>query len=405
MVAVTREPFSSESTVSGGHTELGAAVDRRPPVVPMDGSTLPGCRRPVGGGRRAAGVGRRQTAEVTVTAVLFDLGGVLAVPGDGSALAAWAAGHGLGTDEVLAHQRTAIGPVWEGGRTISDIHARLAAACGIEVDELPALLAALHDEVLDKRLVAFLRSLRPRHRTGIVANNGDDARRWVIERLGLSDLVDTVVISAEEGVAKPAPEIYLGAARRQGVAPTACVFVDDTAACVEGAAAVGMTAVRHRSTDVTLAELRGILGVEEHDYEAAGGVVLDGDHVLVLERPSRGELRLPKGHVEPGETVQDAAVREVGEESGCVDVVVEAALGAQRVEFDTFLLEGAGHHVVRRERYFRMRLVSDRQGERDTADHKFVPRWLPIQHAVVELSFDNEREWLRRALTHERAPG
>ena len=39
----------------------------------------------------------------------------------------------------------------------------------------------------------------------------------------------------------------------------------------------------------------------ERRYAAAGGVVVDGDRMLVLERPERNEVRLPKGHVEPGE--------------------------------------------------------------------------------------------------------
>jgi len=50
--------------------------------------------------------------------------------------------------------------------------------------------------------------------------------------------------------------------------------------------------------------------------------VTDGDRVLVLVRASRAgpegrpEVRLPKGHVEPGESREETARREVGEEAG-----------------------------------------------------------------------------------------
>ena len=85
-------------------------------------------------------------------------------------------------------------------------------------------------------------------------------------------------------------------------------------------------------------------------YEAAGGVVVEGERVLVLRRPSRDEVRLPKGHVEKGESAQETALREVTEESGYDDLEIAADLGRQTVEFD---YEGA--HVVRDERYFLIR--------------------------------------------------
>ena len=50
-------------------------------------------------------------------------------------------------------------------------------------------------------------------------------------------------------------------------------------------------------------------------YTAAGGVVTDGEMVLVLLRPSRAEIRLPKGHVEGFETVEEGANRICGASS------------------------------------------------------------------------------------------
>lgn len=326
--------------------------------------------------------------------MLFDAGGVLVQGGGSEALDSWAVAHGLTRDEVLDHHRSAIGPGWEGGRPLSEIHARLADRCRITLDELPALLAAIHDEAVDPVLADFVRALRPRYRVGIVMNNGEDARRWVCERLGLDRLVDEIVISAEERVAKPDPRIYLVAAARLGVDPQRCLFIDDTQTCVDGALAVGMSAIRFESPDQTLAAVRRQLGVVEHDYDAAGGVLIYGDDVLVLERPSRGETRLPKGHVEPGETDVQAAIREVGEEGGYVDVEAERDLGVQHVAFDFFAPKGSGHHVVRRERYFRMRLVSHAQRARAMSDLKFVPRWMSIADAAQRLTFDVERKWL-----------
>ena len=72
---------------------------------------------------------------------------------------------------------------------------------------------------------------------------------------------DAVVISAEEGLHKPQPEIYLLAAERVGLDARECVFVDDLRENCAGAEAVGMTAVLHRGAERTLPRLEELLGV------------------------------------------------------------------------------------------------------------------------------------------------
>lgn len=94
-------------------------------------------------------------------------------------------------------------------------------------------------------------------RTGVVSNSWgfdypDDT--W-------GELFDAVVISGQEGVRKPDPEIYLLAAERVGLPPAACVFVDDLAANVRGAAAVGMVGVQHTTVEGTVAELEILFGL------------------------------------------------------------------------------------------------------------------------------------------------
>ena len=111
----------------------------------------------------------------------------------------------------------------------------------------------------DEEMVSAVRDLRRAGiRTGLISNS------WSVEHYDrdlLADLFEDVVLSAEVHLHKPQPEIYLLAAERLGVEPRACLFVDDLRENCEGAEAVGMTAVRHRSTEETrrrLAELTGI---------------------------------------------------------------------------------------------------------------------------------------------------
>ena len=126
-------------------------------------------------------------------------------------------------------------------------------------------------------------------------------------------------------------------------------------------------------------------------YVAAGGVVVQDGRVLLLHRPSRNEVRLPKGHVDPGETAQQAALREVSEESGYAGLELIADLGTQVVEFDY-----EGRHIVRTERYFLMKLP---KGESLplVAEEQFEPCWFTWDEALSALSFEAEREWARRA--------
>jgi 8-oxo-dGTP pyrophosphatase MutT (NUDIX family) len=153
--------------------------------------------------------------------------------------------------------------------------------------------------------------------------------------------------------------------------------------------------------------------MEELEYRAAGGVVLDdGDRVLLIERwmprPARAdgkpalvlEVRLPKGHVEPGETDEQAARREVCEETGYCGLAVIADLGEIVNEFDW---PGKDLHVLRHEHYYLMRLTDPARRaphfDRPDADEaRFTPRWAAdLAQAETLITFASEREFVRRA--------
>jgi epoxide hydrolase-like predicted phosphatase len=94
-------------------------------------------------------------------------------------------------------------------------------------------------------------------RTGLVSNSWSTSH---YDRALLAELFDAVVISAEVGLHKPQPEIYLLASKRLAVEPERCVFVDDLRENCDGAEAVGMTAILHRDVADTVARLEELLG-------------------------------------------------------------------------------------------------------------------------------------------------
>ncbi|NOX60978.1 MAG: NUDIX domain-containing protein [Chloroflexi bacterium] len=140
-------------------------------------------------------------------------------------------------------------------------------------------------------------------------------------------------------------------------------------------------------------------------YRAAGGVVLDdAGRVLLLERrvPREGEMRheirLPKGHIEDGETPEEAARREVCEESGYCGLEILDDLGLAVTEFDF-----RNKHIRRVEHYFLMRLASPtRRAPQPKSPHAeealFEPLWAEdLDEAERLLTYESEKEFIRRA--------
>lgn len=103
---------------------------------------------------------------------------------------------------------------------------------------------------------------------------------------------------------------------------------------------LGQTMVLPELLPVTYARLRAELEVErardEGAYVAQAGavVVLPASGQVVLRRSPTGEIVLPKGHIEVGETAVEAALREVSEETG-VDAALAGWAGTSTFSWTT----------------------------------------------------------------------
>ena len=112
---------------------------------------------------------------------------------------------------------------------------------------------------LDERMLETVRRVRAGGvQTGLLSNSWGTMR---YPRDLLGELFDVVVISAEVGMRKPGPEIYVLGADRLGLPPADCVFVDDLPGNLTPAAELGMATVHHRATEDTIAQLERLFGV------------------------------------------------------------------------------------------------------------------------------------------------
>jgi beta-phosphoglucomutase len=90
-------------------------------------------------------------------------------------------------------------------------------------------------------IIDLLLAAERRHWKVAIGSSSHNANR-VLDRIGVTDLFDAVA-DGTDGAPKPAPDIFLAAARMLGVEPAACVVIEDAASGVEAAIAAGMRVI------------------------------------------------------------------------------------------------------------------------------------------------------------------
>jgi 8-oxo-dGTP pyrophosphatase MutT (NUDIX family) len=129
---------------------------------------------------------------------------------------------------------------------------------------------------------------------------------------------------------------------------------------------------------------------------SAGGVVVRGDEVAVivpkkLSPEGRRVLALPKGHPDEGETMEEAATREVREETGLEAELIEKLGDVE------YWYQRKGRRILKNVTFY---LFEYRSGSVEDHDDEIEEaRWMRLEQAARELSFPGEREMVKRALS------
>jgi len=120
--------------------------------------------------------------------------------------------------------------------------------------------------------------------------------------------------------------------------------------------------------------------MDEPEVKAAGGVVRRDGRIAVVHRPRYDDWSLPKGKLDPGETWEEAALREVREETG-----LECELGEELSSTRYHDRKGRSKLV----RYWLMDPVAGEFGPNDEVDEL---RWLAPADAAALLTYPRDKE-------------
>jgi 8-oxo-dGTP pyrophosphatase MutT (NUDIX family) len=131
--------------------------------------------------------------------------------------------------------------------------------------------------------------------------------------------------------------------------------------------------------------------LEPVEQRSAGGAVFRESggklQVVIILTAAERRWQIPKGIIDPGETPEQAAVREVREESGVEAEIVDTITTTDY--WFSFRLEGVMRRIHKFVDFYLMRYTGG-----DTADHDdevIEARWVDVDKAVAMLEFDQER--------------
>jgi 8-oxo-dGTP pyrophosphatase MutT (NUDIX family) len=125
-------------------------------------------------------------------------------------------------------------------------------------------------------------------------------------------------------------------------------------------------------------------------FTHAGGIVYrihsnQPEFLIITARKNRAHWVLPKGHIEVGETLKEAALREVKEETGVMAEIV-SAIGKSQYKIDDEKITAM---------FF---LMKEKTALPTSESEGRQIKWLPLPEALSLLSFPDAKKLLRLAI-------
>lgn len=195
-----------------------------------------------------------------IKAVIFDVGGVLVRTADHSFRRDWENKLGLAegeSEEIVFNSEMGI-KAQKGEISDEALWSWVGQYLKLG-DQLDSFRSSFwQGDKLDKKLVAYIRSLRPNYQTAIISNATDGLSGSLSNTFKIADAFDVIVGSADVKIMKPNPAIYDMTLARLNRAADESVFIDDFAHNIEAASGLGMATVHFKPGIDVPAELANL---------------------------------------------------------------------------------------------------------------------------------------------------
>lgn len=186
----------------------------------------------------------------TIQAIIFDVGGVLLRTEDRAPRQQWETKLGLppGGAETLVFNSAMGQKAQCGAISEPELWRWIGSHLNLTAEKTAAFRTGFWaGDKLDMSLVALIRQLKVRYQTAVISNYASNLRLELSDPFGIADAFDAIIISCEEKIMKPDPEIFHRALRRLGRTPAEAVFIDDFQHNIDAATAVGLATVHYRA--------------------------------------------------------------------------------------------------------------------------------------------------------------
>ena len=180
-----------------------------------------------------------------IEAVIFDMDGVLVdseVYWDQSRVE-FARDRGKTWTE--AFQRLAMGRSTVEWAAVMQDKLRLNESIDDIISEMKARVIAHYEQRMPTRpgAIESVRHMKAHFRVGLASGSPTEIIKAVLRITGLDQLFEVIIYGDDIALGKPAPDIYLAALARLGIAPAAAVGIEDSANGLRSLRAAGMAAV------------------------------------------------------------------------------------------------------------------------------------------------------------------
>jgi epoxide hydrolase-like predicted phosphatase len=182
-------------------------------------------------------------------AIIFDFGGVLMKTRDYRPRHGWDARLGLspGSVEQVVHGSDSWRQAQTGQISDAEYWSTVAATLGLKNSDVRQLAADFYSgDMLDAQLIHYIRTLRAGGHTIALLSNDSPALADRLDRLGITQFFDPLVISGQIGVMKPDAAAYQAVLERLQRPADHTIFIDDMLANIEAANALGIHAMHYR---------------------------------------------------------------------------------------------------------------------------------------------------------------